>query len=75
MLDFHAKPDTKRLVGSELDTIFRRLSNYLRHTRDLKWREALEETSPAFGLSDLIASTWNTVSKVRFLLVSNRILK
>ena len=34
----------------------------------------LRKLVPAYGLSDLISSTWNAVSKVRFLLVSNRIL-
>ena len=74
ILDFHVSETVGRLTGSEMDTFFRRLSNYLQHALDGRWRDALEETSPAFGLADLIASRWPDVAKVRFLLVSNRAL-
>ena len=37
-----------------------------------EWREALEETSPAFGLADLISQRWRRVTKVRLLLITNR---
>ena len=74
ILDFHASPTVERLTGTEMDTIFRRLSNFLRQALDGRWREALEETSPAFGLADLIAQRWAGVDKVRFLLVGNRAL-
>ena len=74
ILDFHASPVVERLTGSDMDTIFRRLSNYLQRALDRGWREALEETSPAFGLADLIAHRWAGVSKVRFFLVGNRAL-
>ena len=71
VLDFDANP-TGRLIGSEMDRILRRLSKFVRQALDRKWRDALEETSPAFGLADLIAHCWPTISKVRLLLISNR---
>ena len=72
ILDFHPAPAIGRLTGTEMDAAFRRLSNYLRQALDGRWRDALEETSPAFGLADLIAQRWNSIAKIRFLLVSNR---
>ena len=74
ILDFHVSQTVGRLTGSEMDTLFRRLSNYLGHALNERWRDALEETSPAFGLADLIAQRWRNIAKVRFLLVSNRAL-
>ena len=74
ILNFHPAPATGRLTGAEMDAAFRRLSSYLRQALDERWRDALEETSPAFGLADLISQRWSGISKVRFLLVSNRIL-
>ena len=74
ILDFHASPKVEGLTGSEMDAIFRRVSNFLRQSLDTRWREALEETSPAFGLADLIAQRWRRVAKVRLLLVGNRTL-
>ncbi len=74
ILDFHAMPEAGRLTGKEMDAAFRRLSNFLRRALDERWRSALEETSPAFGLADLIANRWNRTTKVRLLLISNRAL-
>ena len=74
VLDFHVSQTVERLTGSEMDKLFRRLSNYVRRALDDRWRNALEETSPAFGLADLIAKRWRDVAKVRLVLVSNRAL-
>lgn len=72
VLDFQPAQEIGRLTGTEMDAAFRRLSNYLRQALDERWRDALEETSPAFGLADLIAQRWQSIAKIRFLLVSNR---
>lgn len=74
ILDFQPSPDVGRLVATEMNAIFRRLGNFLRHALDRKWRDALEETSPAFGLADLIASRWHRIGRVRLLLITNRAL-
>ena len=72
ILDFHLASEIGRLTGTEMDAVFRRLANYLRQALDERWRDALEETSPAFGLADLIAQRWRSITRIRFLLVSNR---
>jgi len=70
--DFHPSAEIGRLTGSEMNTLFRRLSSFLRHALDRKWRDALEETSPAFGLADLIAGRWSGIGRVRLFLITNR---
>ena len=70
--DFHHSTEVGRLVGSEMDAIFRRLSNFLRHALDRRWRDALEETSPAFGLADLLSKRWSGIARVRLFLITNR---
>ncbi|WP_244558893.1 AIPR family protein [Bradyrhizobium brasilense] len=55
-------------------SIFKRLSNFLARSLDPAHRNAAEESTPAFGLADLIAKRWPTVSKVRLFLISNRVL-
>lgn len=72
--DFQPSADVGRLIGSEMNTIFRRLSNFLRHALDRKWRDALEETSPAFGLADLLSKRWSSIGRVRLFLITNRAL-
>ena len=72
ILDFQPSAEVMRLVGSEMNAIFRRLSNFLRNVLDVRWRDALEETSPAFGLGDLIAKRWERIGRVRLILITNR---
>ena len=71
-LDFITERNSGRLIGSEMDLIFRRLERFVTHALKMKWRNSLEETSPAFGLADMVANRWPTVSKVRLIVVSNR---
>lgn len=73
-LDFNAEPRSGRLIGSEMDAIFRRMERFVTHAMNDKWRNALEETSPAFGLADMVAYRWPSVSKLRLVVVSNRVL-
>ena len=70
--DFRHSGEMERLAGSEMNAIFQRLSNFLRRSLDRKWRDSLEETSPAFGLADLIANRWDCIARVRLFLVTNR---
>lgn len=72
--DFNQSPDIITLTASDMDAIFKRLSNFLAKSLDPDFRENLEETSPAFGLADLIGKRWPTISKVRLFLISNRVL-
>jgi hypothetical protein len=72
--DFSQSPDVTTLTASDMDAIFSRLFNFLSRTRDASFRNGLEETSPVFGLADLIAQRWPGILKVRLFLVSNRVL-
>ncbi len=74
ILDFHSQTSVGRLTKTDMDAAFRRLSNFLRRALDSNWRGALEETSPAFGLADLISHRWRGITKIRLLLITNRIL-
>lgn len=72
--DFTRSPTISTLTGTEMDAIFRRLQNFLESALGTSFRDGLEESTAAFGLADLIATTWNSVSKVRLLLISDRVL-
>lgn len=70
--DFHQSPDLATLTGSELDTILRRLGVFLSKSLEPDFLESLEETSPGFGLADLIRTRWASLSRVRLIVISNR---
>ena len=70
--DFHQSPDLAGLSGTEMDRILQRLLRFLQRALDPQWRNALEETGPAFGLADLICQRWTETNRVRLFLISNR---
>ena len=70
--DFEQSDEISRLIGSDMNSIFQRLSRFLQRALNEEWRNRLEETNPAFGLADLIAQRWSKVNRVRMFLISNR---
>lgn len=72
--DFNQNPEIATLTATDMNAIFRRLSNFLERSLNDTFRNALEESAPAFGLADLIAKRWPELSRVRLFLISNRVL-
>lgn len=72
--DYSQKSEPGRLTASEMEAIFKRGSSFVTKALDPSFRRDLEETSAGFGLADLIATTWSKVSKVKLVLISNRLL-
>ena len=72
--DFNQTQEIATLTATDMNATFRRLSNFLERSLDESFRNSLEETAPAFGLADLIAARWPSVSRVRLFLISNRVL-
>ena len=50
--DFSQSQNIETLIQSEMDTIFKRISNFLMKSLDKGFRDSMEETDPAFGLAD-----------------------
>ena len=72
--DFNQSQEVATLTATDMNATFRRLSNFLERSLDEAFRSSLEESAPAFGLADLIAARWSSVSRVRLFLISNRVL-
>ena len=72
--DFSQSQEIATLTATDMNATFRRLSNFLERTLDEAFRNSLEESAPVFGLADLIAARWPSVSRVRLFLISNRVL-
>ena len=72
--DFSQSPGVATLTATDMDTIFKRLFQFLTRSLDPGFRNGLEETSQAFGLADMIAARWPEIVKARLFLISNRVL-
>ena len=73
-MDFSQAPEIESLTNGEMSTAFKRATTFIGRSLEQKFRDGLEETSPAFGLADLIATRWESVRKVRIVLITNRAL-
>ena len=72
--DFSQTSELGSLTATEMTAAFRRLSNFAERCLRENFRNGLEESSPAFGLADLIWTHWGSVNRVRLFLISNRVL-
>jgi len=72
--DFHQSPELKTITQGDMDAAFRRLSKFVVSSRTNKFLNAQEVTSPHFGLASLISEEWDRISKIRMILITNRVL-
>lgn len=72
--DFSRGSAVSKISATEMETLFRRLQKFLEQALQPSFRDGLEESTAAFGLADMIASLWTSISKVRLLLISDRTL-
>jgi hypothetical protein len=73
--DFSLSEEPQSITGPEINRLLMRLVDFSRAARSREFREGLEETSNAFGLSDLLVRVWKKISKIKLILVTNRINK
>lgn len=71
--DFSVADEPQPITGPDIKRLLTRLVDFTRAARSRDFREALEETSNAFVLSDLLVRVWKKISKIKLILVTNRI--
>jgi hypothetical protein len=69
--DFQVGPTIRTANTEHVKKLFKRLSEFLKVSRNRLFRDSLEETSLGYGLSDLIATTWSEVEKIKLIVVTN----
>ena len=72
--DFSQTQEITTLTATNMNATFKRLSNFLDRSLDEAYRNSIEESAPVFGLADLIAGRWPSISRVRLFLITNRVL-
>lgn len=74
IIDFNQSQDIETLTNTDMNKTFKRLTKYVEKSLNQKFRDSLEETDPGFGLADLINTRWNNVSKIKFYLLTNKVI-
>ncbi|MCC5993952.1 MAG: AIPR family protein [Rhodobacteraceae bacterium] len=71
--DFVDRDDVQTFGKADVRPIFNPLIRFLKRARKEEFRDSLSEVSPAFQLSDLIITTWQQITRIKLILISNRI--
>ncbi|MES0032094.1 AIPR family protein [Mesorhizobium sp. M0040] len=72
--DFSPDHAIESLTRTDVETLFRRLSNFLKSSLSEGFKETLEEESEGYGLAELIWARRQQIVRTRLFLVSNRSL-
>ncbi|WP_262269585.1 AIPR family protein [Microvirga yunnanensis] len=70
--DFNQDDKLATLRRADMDLLFKRLENFLSASLTSSFRDQLEESSPGFGLAELIRTRRDGIRRVRLLIVTNR---
>lgn len=73
--DFVISAEPQSIIGKEIKDLLTRLVNFAVAAKTREFRDNLEETSKGFVLADLIATIWKKISKIKLIVVTNRINK
>ncbi|MCY3769776.1 MAG: AIPR family protein [Gammaproteobacteria bacterium] len=72
--DFDSREELASLTRTEVEAVFKRVTNFFEASRDRSLYRELEETSPEYGLARSIDDQKDVIRKVNFFLISERIL-
>ncbi len=71
--DFVLSEQPQTIGKTEINKLLTRLVDFVVAAKTRAFREKLEETSSGFALADLIARIWKQLTKIKLILVTNRI--
>jgi hypothetical protein len=69
---FNPSPTIESLTQTEMNLGFNRVMSFVRQCLDEDFRFGLDESSPVFGLADMIAARWKIIDRIRVIMVTNR---
>jgi hypothetical protein len=72
--DFSQNPSVSTMTQTDLTAALKRPVNFLAKAGDAKFRNALEETSPGFGVAEMIDALWDEIDRVRIFLLTDKAL-
>lgn len=74
VLDLGVEREKQTLTRTEINAAFKRIVNFVDKSRNQKFRDGLEESSPGYELADLINERWPIISRVKVYLLTNKLL-
>jgi hypothetical protein len=73
--DFHREVEPGAIVKTDANRLLSKLVQFVMASIDREYRDGLEESSQAYALADLIRRCWKKITKIKLILVTNRIYR
>jgi len=73
--DFHRDAEAGSIGKTDANRLLSRLVQFVMASLDREYRDGLEESSQAYALAELIRRCWKKITKIKLILVTNRINK
>lgn len=71
--DFERGAEPGSIIKTDVNRLLSKLVEFVKASIDREYREGLEESSQAYALADLIRRCWKKITKIKLILVTNRI--
>lgn len=71
LCDFDLSDELRSIDKRRIMVLLKQTYRFLKACRSRDFRDGLEETSAAFGLADLISTTWRNIEKIKIVILSN----
>ena len=72
--DYNSDADLVSANKSDVETVCKRASNFVSSCLSSRFIDQLDESSPEYGLADLIRQRWESIRKVRIVFVTTRVV-
>ena len=72
VMDFNQNLDIVSLSNTDMQADFKRLEKFVEKSLDAGFRDSLEPSDPGFGLADMIATRWKSISRIKLYLLTNK---
>ena len=69
--EYFSEETVQTIGAADIKRLFGMLTDFLRVSRNPVFREGLEEVSAGFGLADMIATRWASITKIKLILLTN----
>lgn len=72
--DYSNSEEIKSINRSDIDLMCKRASNFISNSLTSSFRSELDESTPEFGLADLINIRWEQIQRIKIIFITNKSL-
>ena len=72
--DYDPASASTQIKKADIETVCKRAANFISSCRSSQFFHQLDESSPEYGLADLIRQRWDLICKIRIVFLTNKLL-